>query len=202
MHAGPPPPPVPSAVSHDRSISVRTPPPLSLALTHVLYLATGFMPTTDTVAPPPLSTQGHPNAFPPPTTNRLPPRPPVHPPLPLFLRWHPRRNNADHRRPSRRGLIGPFTYIRSGEKCMHVHDTHTQRRARAFENHRKNKRRCRYSAVAPPPPPPPPPGRRCRVPPSFSSPPGLCRECICDSLLLSRCYVACYVFNTGQLVGK
>jgi len=37
VHAGPPPPPVASAVSHGRSISVRTPPPLSLAL----YLSTG-----------------------------------------------------------------------------------------------------------------------------------------------------------------
>lgn len=58
--------------------------------------------TTDTVAPPPLSTQGHPNAFPPPTTTRPLP-PPSRPSLPLFLRWHPRRNNANHRRPSRRG---------------------------------------------------------------------------------------------------
>ena len=72
VHAGPPLPPVPSAVSHNRSISVRTLPPLSLALS--IYQP--IHATTDTVAPPPLSTQGHPNAFPPPTT-------PLPSPLPI-----------------------------------------------------------------------------------------------------------------------
>lgn len=82
-------------------------------------------------------------------------------------------------------------------------------RVRAFENHRKNAPAkaglpvFRRGAAAP--------GHRYRVPPSFlllplpPSPAGFgAREYMQFSLAFSRtrCYVARYVFNTGQLVGK
>lgn len=78
--------------------------------------------TTDTVAPPPLSTQGHPNAFPPPTTTRLP----LPPFLPVVTALPPMASPAQQRQPSTtqsKGVIGPFTYIRVEER-MHVRYTY------------------------------------------------------------------------------
>lgn len=54
---------------------------------------------------------------------------------------------------------------------------------------RKSSKKC--SAKAAPPTPPLPPGRRRRVPPSFSSPPGLCRECMQFSLARACALLRC-----------
>lgn len=115
VHAGPLPPvafppQVPSAVSHGRSISVRTPPPTlhppgrspSLSIypagscNHRHRCTTLLFPLRGTLTP-------FRRRLPPPAPPLPLPLPAPRPSLPLFLRWHPRRNNANHRRPSRRG---------------------------------------------------------------------------------------------------
>lgn len=73
--------------------------------------------TTDTVAPPPLSTQGHPNAFPPPTTIRPPP---------VVTALPPMASPAQQRQPSTtqsKGVIEPFECI-CVEERMHVRYTY------------------------------------------------------------------------------
>lgn len=142
--------------------------------------------TTDTVAPPPLSTQGHPNAFPPPTTTRPPP---------VVTALPPMASPAQQRQPSTtqsKGVIGPFKCMCVQER-MHVRYTYAS--SKIIEKILGEsgvadvplwRRRHRLA-----------PGRR-RVPPSFSSSPpslpsllpGVCFESICNSLSLSRVCVA------------
>lgn len=199
VHAGPPPPPVPSAVSHSRSISVRTPPPLSLALISINRFMQPPTPLHHHLLFPPRGTLT-------PFRRRLPPVP--LPPPPFSFPSHlpalpPMASPAQQRQPSTtqsKGVIGPFTCIRAEER-MHVRYT--------YAGSKIIEKILGESGVAGVPPwrrrhrrprPSPP-----RVPSSFSSPPrGLCREYMRFSLALSpvRCYVARYVFNTGQLVGK
>lgn len=128
--------------------------------------------------------QGHPNAFPPPTTTRPRPFPPVVTALP------PMASPAQQRQPSTtqsKGVIGPFTCICMKERnacTIHISE---------LENHRKNtwrKRGCRCFAVAPPLPTPPAVAafhRHFLLPPP---PPGICVESVCNSLSLPRVYVA------------
>lgn len=150
---------------------------------------------------PPLSTQGHPNAFPPPTTAARPlSLSPPRPSLPLFLRWHPRQNNANHRRPSRRGVIGDVHVYRS---CIRA-----RRKVRAytysvFARLKIIEKMLGESGVAGIPPwrrRPRPSLPRSTVISSPPSPPSRVYAILSRFLVLA--YVARYVFNTGQLVGK
>lgn len=142
---------------------------------------------------PPLSTQGHPNAFPPPTTDRsLPRRATALPPM---------ASPAQQRQPSTtqpKGMIGPFAYIRRNAR------THTKGFARARSKIiEKILGESGVAGVSP--------WRRCRryhrPRPSrstvifFPFPPGV--ENICDSLSLFRvCVVTLHATFSAQLVGK
>lgn len=141
--------------------------------------------TTDTVAPPPLSTQGHPNAFPPPTTTRSPPSRPF---PPVVTALPPMASPAQQRQPSTtqsKGVMGPFICVRVEER---VHVRYTYASSKIIEKIHGE------SGVADVPPWRRRRHRRPRPSPRsiviFFSPRGLCRECMQFSLALSRAYVA------------
>lgn len=186
-----------------------TPPAPSLTL--VLSIYPPVHATTDTVAPITL-------LFPPrgtltPFRRRQPPPVPSPSPSSRYRRARRYRSSSD-------GIPGATTPTiddpaEGGDRGRsHVYtraytDSHTYDRC---SRARKSSKKCsakaglpvfRRGAAAP--------GHRYRVPPSFlllplplSPSPGLRREYMQFSLAFSRtrCYVARYVFNTGQLVGK